>query len=63
MLGPTPTVTMTILEIVLSILLPPVAVFLRKGAGKDFIISLLVTLLLFWIGGIIHAFWLLSKKE
>jgi len=63
MLGSTPLVTMTILEIVLSILLPPVAVFLRKGAGKDFIISLLVTLLLFWIGGVIHAFWLLSKKE
>ncbi|MDD3181169.1 MAG: YqaE/Pmp3 family membrane protein [Opitutaceae bacterium] len=53
---------MSIVDIILAILLPPLAVFLRKGAGKDFIISLLLTLLLFWLGGIIHAFWLLSKK-
>jgi len=54
---------MSILEIILAIFLPPVAVILKKGAGKDFIISLVLTLLLFWLGGIIHAFWLLSKKS
>lgn len=54
---------MSILDIILSILIPPLAVFLKKGAGKDFVISLLLTLLLFWIGGVIHAFWLLSKKN
>ncbi len=53
---------MSILDIILSIFLPPVAVLLKKGAGKDFVINLVLTLLLFWIGGIIHAFWLLSKK-
>lgn len=53
---------MTILQIVLSIFLPPVAVFMAKGAGKDFVINLLLTVLLFGIGGIIHAFIVLSKK-
>ncbi len=54
---------MKLLDIILCIVLPPVAVYLRKGAGKDLIISLLVTLLLFWIGGIVHAFWVLTQKE
>jgi len=41
---------------------------MKLAVGVDHLIygwlfSLLVTLLLFWIGGIIHAFWLLSKKE
>lgn len=53
---------MSILEIILSIFLPPVAVFLRKGAGKDFVINLLLWVFLLGLGGIIHAFWLLSKK-
>lgn len=53
---------MTIIEIILAILLPPVAVFMRKGAGKDLVINLVLWILLLGIGGIIHAFWLLSKK-
>ena len=53
---------MSILDIILAIFLPPVAVFLKKGAGKEFVISLLLTFLLFWIGGVIHAFLVLSKK-
>ena len=40
----------------------PVAVFLRKGAGKDFVINLLLWILLFGLGGIIHAFWVLTRK-
>jgi uncharacterized membrane protein YqaE (UPF0057 family) len=54
---------MTILEIILAIFIPPVAVFLRKGAGKDLIINLLRWVLLHGIGGIIHAFLVLSKKK
>lgn len=51
-----------ILMIIIAILLPPLAVFLQKGVGKDFVINLLLTFLLFWIGGIIHAIWLQQKK-
>lgn len=48
--------------IILAILLPPVAVLLKNGAGKDFVINLLLTFLLFWIGGVIHALYLVTKK-
>lgn len=54
---------MTILEIILCIFVPPVAVFLRKGAGKDLIINLVLWILLLGVGGVIHAFWLLSRKD
>ncbi len=47
---------MSILEIILCIFLPPVAVFMRKGAGKDLIINLVLWILLVGVGGIIHAF-------
>ena len=48
--------------IILAILIPPLAVFLKEGAGKQFIINLVLSLLLLWIGGIIHALWLVTKK-
>ncbi len=51
---------MGIIEIILALLLPPVAVALRHGIGKDFLINVLLTLL-GWIPGVIHAFYVLSK--
>lgn len=49
-----------ILLIIVAILLPPLAVFLKKGAGKDLIINILLCLLLY-IPGLIHAIWLILK--
>ena len=46
--------------ILLSIFLPPVAVFLKKGAGKDLIINILLCFV-FFFPGIIHALWLTTK--
>jgi len=46
--------------IILSILLAPLAVFLKKGAGKDLIINI-VLCFLFYIPGVIHALWLVTK--
>lgn len=43
---------------IIAILLPPLAVFLHKGAGKDLIINL-VLCLLFYVPGILHALWLI----
>ena len=51
---------MSILTIILSVLLPPVAVILEKGLGKDFLINLLLTIL-GWLPGVIHAFYVNSK--
>jgi uncharacterized membrane protein YqaE (UPF0057 family) len=53
---------MSIIDILLCLFLPPVAVFLKKGLGMAFVINLLLSLLLFWVGGIIHAFWVVGKK-
>jgi len=53
---------MSVLEIILSIFLPPVAVFMKKGVGQDFVINLLLWIFLLGVGGIIHAFWVLTRK-
>jgi len=49
-----------LLLIVLAILLPPLAVFLKKGAGKALLINLLLCLL-FFLPGMIHALWLVAQ--
>lgn len=49
-----------VLLIVLALLLPPIAVFLKNGAGKDLIINI-VLCLFFYIPGVIHALWLVTK--
>ena len=46
--------------IVLAILLPPIAVFLNNGAGKDLLINV-VLCLFFYVPGILHALWLITK--
>jgi uncharacterized membrane protein YqaE (UPF0057 family) len=46
--------------IILAILLPPVAVFLSKGVGKDLLINILLCLI-FFVPGVIHAIWLVTK--
>ncbi|MBP1840992.1 YqaE/Pmp3 family membrane protein [Formosa algae] len=51
---------MSLLTIILSILLPPVAVFLKHGIGTALLISILLTLL-GWLPGVIHAFYVNSK--
>ncbi|QCR24923.1 YqaE/Pmp3 family membrane protein [Pontibacter sp. SGAir0037] len=43
-----------IVEIILAVILPPLAVFLHDGIGTSFWINIILTLL-FWIPGIIHA--------
>lgn len=53
---------MGIVDILLCLFLPPLAVFLRKGAGRDFVVNLVLWIVLVWIGGVIHAFWVLGKK-
>lgn len=51
---------MSLLTIILSILLPPVAVFLKHGIGTTLLISILLTFL-GWLPGVIHAFYVNSK--
>jgi len=46
--------------IILAVLLPPIAVFLKKGAGKDLIINVILCFV-FWVPAIIHALWLATQ--
>jgi len=49
------------IRIVLSVLIPPLGVFLQVGIGLDFWINILLTLL-GYIPGLIHAIWVIARK-
>ena len=49
-----------IVLIILAIFLPPVAVFLKSGVGKDLLINIILCLLMF-VPGVIHAIWLVTR--
>ena len=45
---------MSLLTIVLCVLFPPVAVFMKTGLSGKFIINIILTII-GWIPGVIHA--------
>lgn len=49
-----------IVLIILSILFAPLAVYLKKGAGKDLVINILLCFI-FYLPAVIHALWLVTK--
>ena len=53
--------TGTILPLILSVLLPPLAVFLRFGIGRLFWIDLVLTMIA-WIPGVILALVTVLRK-
>lgn len=53
---------MGIINVIASILLPPLGVFLTMGVSQALLINIVLTLL-GWVPGIIHALWLISKKS
>nr|WP_247741615.1 YqaE/Pmp3 family membrane protein [Endozoicomonas sp. G2_1] len=52
----------SILNLILAILLPPLGAFLQVGLSKHFIINLILTLCGF-LPGVIHAIWLVVKNK
>jgi uncharacterized membrane protein YqaE (UPF0057 family) len=50
-----------LIRILLSILLPPLGVFLQVGIGLHFWLNILLTLL-GYIPGIVHAIWIIAKR-
>ncbi|NMH58576.1 YqaE/Pmp3 family membrane protein [Alteromonas ponticola] len=52
---------MDIIRIILSILLPPLGVFLQVGLGKHFWINVILTIL-GYIPGIIHAVYIIATR-
>lgn len=53
---------MTILQIVLAILLPPLGVFITVGISGAFWLNILLTLL-GYLPGIIHAIWVIANNS
>ncbi|ANT61305.1 MULTISPECIES: YqaE/Pmp3 family membrane protein [Roseobacteraceae] len=51
---------MDLIRIILSIILPPLGVFLQVGLGKHFWINILLTIL-GYIPGIVHAIWIIAR--
>jgi uncharacterized membrane protein YqaE (UPF0057 family) len=49
-----------VLLFILAIILPPLAVYLLKGAKRDFVINIVLCLFI-WIPGVIHALWVITK--
>ena len=49
-----------IIKIIVAIILPPLGVFLERGCGADFLISILLTIL-GYIPGIIYALYIILK--
>jgi len=50
-----------VIRILISVIIPPVGVFLEVGLGLQFWINILLTLL-GYIPGLIHAVWIIVKK-
>jgi uncharacterized membrane protein YqaE (UPF0057 family) len=50
----------TVILAILAVLLPPLAVFLNNGAGKDLLINV-VLCFFFYLPGILHALWLVLR--
>ncbi|KAK0236688.1 hypothetical protein EDD85DRAFT_582555 [Armillaria nabsnona] len=51
-----------VLLIIVAIILPPIAVILMKRPLADILINIILTLF-FWIGGVIHALYLMYQRR
>ncbi|WP_339749248.1 YqaE/Pmp3 family membrane protein [uncultured Maricaulis sp.] len=52
---------MDVVRILLSILLPPLGVFLQVGIGLQFWINVVLTLL-GYVPGVLHAVWIIARR-
>lgn len=53
---------MTIIQIIISVLIPPLGVFLKRGLGWSFVLSILLTLL-GYIPGLIYALYVVVLRD
>lgn len=51
---------MKVVQIIAAILLPPLGVFLKRGLGWSFLLSILLTLLA-WLPGMIYALYIVLR--
>lgn len=53
---------MGFLQVVVSVIIPPVGVFLKRGIGLSFLLSIVLTLL-GYVPGLIHAIWVVTHDS
>jgi len=53
---------MELIKVIISIILPPLGVFMQVGIGGHFWLNILLTLC-GYIPGIIHAIWVIAKNK
>lgn len=53
---------MGILRIIASVIIPPVGVFLKRGLGLSFLISIVLTIL-GYVPGLIYAIWVVTRDR
>ncbi|WP_420606106.1 YqaE/Pmp3 family membrane protein [Novosphingopyxis sp.] len=53
---------MPILQIILAVILPPLAVFLKRGVGPELLISI-VLCIVFWVPGILYALYIVLSDR
>jgi uncharacterized membrane protein YqaE (UPF0057 family) len=49
-------------RIILSVIIPPLGVFLKVGLGLHFWLNIVLTLL-GYIPGLVHAVWIIARDE
>ncbi|MDU9006776.1 YqaE/Pmp3 family membrane protein [Sedimentitalea todarodis] len=52
---------MDLIRIILSVIIPPLGVFLQVGLGKHFWLNILLTIL-GYIPGLVHAVYIVARK-
>ncbi len=52
---------MDVIRIILSVIIPPLGVFLQVGIGLQFWLNIVLTLL-GYIPGLIHAIWIIARR-
>lgn len=53
----------TLVLVLCSIFLPPVAVLVKRGFGMEFLLNCLLTVLCFWVFGCVHALLIVLKDD
>ena len=53
---------MDLIRVILSVLIPPLGVFLKVGLGGQFWLNIVLTIL-GYIPGLIHAIWIIARSE
>ena len=53
--------TSDLVRVLLSVLLPPLGVFLQEGIGMQFWLNVLLTLL-GYVPGLVHAVWIIARR-